>query len=103
MLTTEHTQSLSDFRKNAAATLERINKSGDAEIITVNGEARAVLISPAVYDEMARKTFLAYDVAAIRKAMKQFDEGKGRPVDEFFDELRGKLLAMKAAQDGART
>ena len=103
MLTTEHTQSLSDFRKNAAATLERINKSGDAEIITVNGEARAVLISPAVYDEMARKTFLAYDVAAIRKAMKQFDEGKGRPVDEFFDELRGKLLAMKAAQDEART
>lgn len=101
MLTTEHTQSLSEFRKTAAATIERLNKTGDAEILTVNGEARAVLISPAVYDQLAREVEVARDVAAIRRAMKEFDEGKGRPADEFFSELRAKLLAMKAAASKA--
>ena len=98
MLATQHTQSLSDFRQNAGETLDRLAKTGEAEIITVNGEARAVLISPAVYDELAREVELARDVAAMRKAMKEFDEGKGRPVREFSAELRAELMAMKAAQ-----
>ncbi len=103
MLATERTQSLSEFRKTAAATMERLNKTGDAEILTVNGEARAVLISPAVYDELAREIEVARDVTAIRRAMKEFDEGKGRPVDEFFGELRAKLLAMKVTPSKAAT
>jgi hypothetical protein len=42
MIATERTQSLTDFRLKAAETLERLNQTGEAEIITVNGEARAV-------------------------------------------------------------
>jgi prevent-host-death family protein len=103
MPSTEHTQSLSDFRQKASETLDRINRTGHAEILTVNGEARAVLLSPAAYDEIARDAELTRDLSAIRKAMKEFDEGKGRPVDNFFDELRGKLLAMKSAQDKPTT
>jgi prevent-host-death family protein len=45
---------LSDFRQKAGETLDRINRTGNAEILTVNGEARAVLLSPAAYDEIAR-------------------------------------------------
>jgi prevent-host-death family protein len=103
MISTQHTQSLSDFRQKAGETLDRLNQTGQAEILTVNGEARAVLLSPAVYDELAREIEVARDVAAIRRAMKEFDEGKGRPVDEFFGELRAKLLAMKAAKGKATT
>ena len=99
MIASQHTQSLSDFRKKAAETLDRLNKTGDAEIITVNGEARAVLLSPAVYDEMARETELSRDVEAMRRAMQQIKEGKGRLASEVFAELRAELLAMKAAQD----
>lgn len=101
MISTRNTQSLSDFRQNAAETLQRINDTGEAEILTVNGEARAVLVSPAVYDELAREAELARDVAMIRRAAKEFDEGKGRPISDFFDELRAELLAMKARQSGA--
>ena len=98
MLSTQNTQSLSDFRQNAGETLDRLAKTREAEIITVNGEARAVLLSPAAYDELARDAEIARDVLAIRKAMKQFDEGKGRPVGEFSAELRAELMAMKAAR-----
>jgi prevent-host-death family protein len=98
MLSTERTQSLSDFRQNAGETLDRLAKTGEAEILTVNGEARAVLLSPAVYDEMARELEISRDVTAIRKAMKEFDEGKGRPAEEFFAELHAELLAMRNAK-----
>jgi PHD/YefM family antitoxin component YafN of YafNO toxin-antitoxin module len=96
MISTEHTQSLSDFRKKAAQTIERLNRTGEAEILTVNGEARAVLLSPAVYDDLAREALLARDAAVIRRSIKQFKEGKGQDANTFFDELRSQLVAMKS-------
>src|SRR5271156_6295529 len=97
MIASEHTQSLSEFRKKAAETIARLNRTGDAEILTVNGEARAVLMSPAVYDELAREAQLARDVAVIQRSLKEIKEGKGRPVKEVFADIRAELLAMKAA------
>ena len=103
MLSTSNTQSLSDFRKKAAETIDRLNKTGDAEILTVNGQARAVLVSPAVYDEMARETQLARDIAVMRRSIEQFKEGKGQEVNSFFGELRAKLLAMQPKPNGSKT
>ncbi|HWE02383.1 MAG TPA: type II toxin-antitoxin system Phd/YefM family antitoxin [Tepidisphaeraceae bacterium] len=98
MIAAEHTQSLSEFRKRAAETIDRLNQTGEAEILTVNGEARAVLMSPAVYDALARETLHARDAAVIRRAIQQLKEGKSLDVDEFFDEVRSRLLAVKTAQ-----
>ena len=97
MILTQNTQSLTDFRQRATETLERINQTGEAEIITVNGEARAVVMSPAAYDELARESQLTRDVAVMRQAIKELDEGKGMNVEEFFGGLRAQLLAMKGA------
>lgn len=99
MIATEHTQSLTDFRLKAAETLERLNQTGEAEIITVNGEARAVLLAPAVYDEMARDYQFNRDVEMMRRAMKEIEAGKGLDARAAFDELRKKLLAMKSAKN----
>lgn len=77
MVATKNTQSLTDFRQKATETLDRINRTGMAEILTVNGEARAVLMSPAAYDELAREAELARDVAVIRRAAREIKEGKG--------------------------
>ena len=96
MISTQHTQSLSDFRKKAAATIERLNQTGQAEILTVNGEARAVLLSPAVFDDLTREALLAHDAAVIKRSIQQFKEGKGQEADTFLDELRSELLARKA-------
>lgn len=102
MIAAQHTQSLSDFRKTAGETLDRLHRTGEAEILTVNGEARAVLLSPAVYDELAREAQVTRDVAIIRKAMKQIDDGNYTDSSEFFGGLRSKLLAMKAQRQKAR-
>ena len=95
MIATQHTQSLTDFRQKATETLDRLNKTGEAEILTVNGEARAVLLSPALYDEMSREAQATRDVSVIRQAMKEIDSGKGMEAGALFDGLRSRLLAMK--------
>jgi PHD/YefM family antitoxin component YafN of YafNO toxin-antitoxin module len=95
MVATQNTQSLTDFRQRAAETLERINRTGAAEILTVNGEARAVLLAPAVYDELAREAELSRDVEVIQRSLKEIREGKFREADEVFDEIHAKLLRMK--------
>lgn len=98
MIVTKHTQSLTDFRQKASETLERLNATGEAEILTVNGEARAVLLAPAAYDELAREAQLTRDVVVIQRAMREIDEGKGKKAGDFFDGLRSHLLKMKADQ-----
>jgi PHD/YefM family antitoxin component YafN of YafNO toxin-antitoxin module len=98
MISTQHTQSLTDFRQKATETLDRLNQTGEAEILTVNGEARAVLLSPVAYDELTRETHLARDAAVIRQAIAEMDHVKGRKAGEFFESLRAQLLAMKAGR-----
>ena len=95
MVATKITQSLTDFRQTATETLDRINRTGMAEILTVNGEARAVLMSPAAYDELAREAELARDVAVIRRAVREIKEGRGQEAGEFFKGLRSQLAGMK--------
>jgi PHD/YefM family antitoxin component YafN of YafNO toxin-antitoxin module len=98
LLSTEYTQSLSDFRQKAGETLDRLEQTGEAEILTVNGEARAVILSPAAYDTMAREILLARDVAAIQRSRQQIKEGKTRPVADAFAEIRAMLLKMQSDQ-----
>jgi prevent-host-death family protein len=95
MVATRNTQSLSDFRKKAAETISRVNRTGEAEILTVNGEARAVLMSPTVYDELTREALLARDVATIKRSIQQLDAGQGEDATKVFADLRAELLAKK--------
>jgi PHD/YefM family antitoxin component YafN of YafNO toxin-antitoxin module len=97
MISTQHTQSLTDFRQKANETLDRINQTGAAEILTVNGQARAVLLSPAAFDKLARETEITRDLAVVRQAIAEIDAGKGREAKAFFGSLRKQLLARKTA------
>lgn len=99
MIATEHTQSLTDFRLKAAETLERLNQTGEAEIITVNGEARAVMLSPAAFDQLAKDAQLSRDVTVMRQAMKEIDQGNYQEAGAFFGEVRARLLEIKHARE----
>src|SRR5450631_3388979 len=98
MVATRRTQSLTDFRQKATETLDRLNITGEAEILTVNGEARAVLLSPAAFDALANEAQLSHDAKVIKQAVREIAEGKGQESGEFFDSLHAELLAIKAEQ-----
>lgn len=95
---TLHAQSLDEFRANAAATLERINRTGEAEELTVDGEVRGVVLSRAAYAELLKEAQLRADVETMRKSMAEIDEGRYTEAGEFFDKLRARLLEMQAAK-----
>lgn len=44
--------SLTDFRQNAKEHLERLRSTGRPEILTVNGKAEAVVMTPEAYDRL---------------------------------------------------
>jgi PHD/YefM family antitoxin component YafN of YafNO toxin-antitoxin module len=46
------TYSLTDFKQNAKEHLERLRQTGRAEVLTVNGKAEAVVMTPEVYDRL---------------------------------------------------
>jgi PHD/YefM family antitoxin component YafN of YafNO toxin-antitoxin module len=98
MVWARHTQSLTDFSQKSSETLDRLNQTGEAEILTVNGEARAVLLSPAAYDALSTEAVLARDAVVIRRSIEQLNAGQGLEVNAFFDGVRAQLLAMKAQQ-----
>ena len=101
MIATEHGQSVEDFHRSAGETLERLDRTGQAETLTVDGQPRAVILSPAVYDRLAEAYLLSQDVEAIRRSDRQIAEGNLMEAGAFFGRLREKLLAMKAAQGSA--
>ncbi|MFZ4575558.1 MAG: type II toxin-antitoxin system Phd/YefM family antitoxin [Phycisphaerales bacterium] len=46
------TYSLTDFKQNAKEHLERLRATGRPEVLTVNGKAEAVVMTPETYDQL---------------------------------------------------
>lgn len=86
MIRTDDIRKLSDFRQNATAHLDRLAQDGTAEVLTVNGEAKGVVMAPATFDELANKAALIDSLALIDRSMEDVKAGKG---EDFRDAIRG--------------
>lgn len=98
MIATENAQTLAEFRESAAATVERVNRTGEPQAILVDGEVRAVLVSAAVYAEMADEALLSRDVAVIRRSLQQYRAGEGQELHAFSHDLREQVMRLKATE-----
>jgi hypothetical protein len=87
---------LSDLVERPTQVFDRLHQSGEAELLTIDGRACAVLMSPTAYDELLAIAFHEYDVKSIERSMKEIEAGHYMEVGEFFDQLHAKLLKMKA-------
>lgn len=75
---------VSDFKSQAAEYLKRLAASSEPLVITQNGKAAGVLLSPEAYDELTERTRF---VAAVLEGLE--DERSGRVVSD--QELRTSL------------
>lgn len=98
MVKAGQSQSLNDFRDNCDTTLDRLNRTGDAEALTQDGEIRAIMLSPKAYEQLNTAAEFANRLATIQQSESELSQGKGRPAEAFLDELRSKLLKKKADQ-----
>ena len=83
-----------------SATFDRLKRTGEAELLTANGDPQAVVMSPALFFHLAGERLTATEVAAMRESIRQIDAGQGMSVDEAFNSIRAELLSMQRAVDG---
>lgn len=91
MIRTENIRSLSEFRQHATAHLDRLAESGGAEVLTVNGEAKGVVMSPAAFDRLAELARQAEVTAMLRQSKADFAAGRSVPHPEGLNALADEL------------
>ena len=79
---------LTDFLRNHKEHIERLKKRGRAELLTVNGKAEIVVQDAEAYQKLLEAVERAETIAGIRRGLESMKQGKGRPAEEFFEELR---------------
>ncbi len=84
---------LSDFLRNSKSHITSLKASGEAEILTVNGEAAVVVQDAESYEAMAALAEQAQQDARLQKAMEYFRKGgKGIKASDVFADLDAKYL-----------
>ena len=90
MIRLEKIRSLSDFQRNTKKHIDRLEESGQPEILTVNGKAKLVVQDAQSYQKLIDELDHAQAVAAIKQSMESKARGEGRPMREFLEELGRK-------------
>lgn len=91
MIRTDNIHSLTEFRKNAKEHLDRLARTHEPEVLTVNGEAKGVVLSPESYDDLVADAEYARNLRAIRRGLDAMTKGETIPADEVFAEVRRTL------------
>lgn len=84
---------VSDFKAQAADWLRRVAETGHPLVITQNGKAAGVLLSPAEFDRLSER---ARFVAAAEEGIADADAGRLRDHDEVAARMRARIGAKRA-------
>ena len=87
-LTNSH--SLTDFQRNARTYIDNINETHEPMLLTVNGKVQAVLVDPVTYQQAEEQLERARFILAVREGEQAIREGRTRPADEVFADLKTK-------------
>ncbi|MDZ4287704.1 MAG: type II toxin-antitoxin system Phd/YefM family antitoxin [Prosthecobacter sp.] len=72
----EDIHALTEFQRNAKAHLSRVNKTGRAKVLTVNGKAEAVLMGRRSYEQMVEAMEELETLKSIRRGLDEMEAGK---------------------------
>lgn len=78
---------VSEFKAQAADWLHRVGETGQPLVITQNGKAAGVLLSPAEYDRLNER---AHFHDAVRDGLADADEGRLRDHAEVVKRVRAR-------------
>lgn len=79
--------SLTDFQRNAKKHLERLATTKRPEVLTIKGKAQVVVQDVRAYEQMVQEL---ETIKKVNAAAAAFDQGEGRPVQDFFAEFEKK-------------
>ncbi len=91
MIHTDDIRKLSDFRQNAKAHLDRLAETARVEVLTVNGEAKGVVMAPQVYEALMEEVELARSLAMLDKGVEDVKAGRGKSLKQTVRDLANEL------------
>jgi PHD/YefM family antitoxin component YafN of YafNO toxin-antitoxin module len=95
----EDVVSLTDFARNTKRHTEELADSGRPRILTQNGKATAVVLSPEAFQKMARDAQEYHLDPRLRKALENYASGDdGIPADEAFSKLQKRATKRRKAR-----
>lgn len=76
---------VSDFKSQAAGWLKRVGQTGQPLVLTQNGKAAGVLLSPAHFDQLTER---ARFVAAVEAGLADSEAGRVHSHADVLDQVR---------------
>jgi len=92
MKLSEAVKPISYFKTHASEIIRNVGKSRSPVIITLNGEAKAVIQGINEYEELQESLAL---LKILAQSKKSFEAGRYKPVMKAFKDLRKKWAAGK--------
>jgi prevent-host-death family protein len=80
-------RSLSDFKRNTTELLDRIRKTGNPLVLTINGRAEVVVQDAEAYQQLLDRV---ETVEALQRGLAEVKAGRTKPAREVFDRMRRK-------------
>lgn len=91
MIHTDDIRKLSDFRQNATSHLDHLAQTGRAEVLTVNGEAKGVVMAPQTFERLMEEVELARSLATIDRSIDDIDAGRTKPAKQALRDIAKRL------------
>lgn len=80
-------RSLSDFKRNTVDLLERIRKTGNPMVLTINGKAELVVQAAEAYQALLDRVEA---IEGIQRGLADVKAGRTKPASQVFARLRRK-------------
>jgi PHD/YefM family antitoxin component YafN of YafNO toxin-antitoxin module len=78
---------VTDFTRKTKAYIQRLKKTGNPEVLTVNGQAEVVIQSAGAYQKLLDAAELAETLPILQRSLAEAKQGKGRPARDFLKEI----------------
>lgn len=80
-------RSFNDFRRNTSELLDRLKKTGNPLVLTINGRAEVVVQDAEAYQELLDRV---ETIEGLQRGLSDVKAGRTKPAPEVFHRLRRK-------------
>ncbi len=87
---TEGIDSLTNFKRNTLAFLDRLRESGQPLVLTINGKAQLVVQDAASYQQLLEQIDRLQAIEGIQRGLDEMNAGEGKPLNQVDKEIRKK-------------
>src|SRR5947209_1354987 len=91
----ENIYPLSEFQRNAKSHIARLKKTGEPSVLTVNGQAKLVVLSAAAFQKLMDEIEALDNLNSIHKGLLSAERGEGLPLDAAFQQVKAKAKSRR--------